>query len=1031
MLTYKIKLDNTINNLEEFFPILLNVSDDLNQISGITEYNNLLFNNQLIYIRTNDSTEYKEYSIKTYNRICRGYVLFNQKYKIKQYKYNGDEVYGFKFADGNKYIFDYDGNLTMESLYIPNAKKNNFYGINDDEKFEKGLYKLHVSLDNTSEIELLTKYYIFDSKVNICGIIYDVDYDSMSSVSYDVDNDAIIVSTDQNIDYASLVTINDFNEDNTANDSLDYDIIEVVGDIENASNYDIAKPQIILNNNEILDVLDYDNAFKICEFIIYKNQDNIVDVEHISFTKPYFYIESGSSVSNNSYIVPNKLYIKYSITDNNKLYYLNDIKQVNEKFIYYLVDEKQIKIYTLSPNNFNINYAINEILIGTNVYEIKEEWKNTSSGDKIHLYLNDNYYFETGQSILVKSFNNNLSEISVYTDNNNDDYVIINGYKYYAEKNLAFYMIYNEKEYEIFNQSYTYYDEQENEKNDIQYFIIYNDDPLLINVTKDENNEIINAYRTIANENGEITYTYQVIAYKYIIINDKKYPIRFHKIVSYQDSNEVVTNEYKVINYLISEPIKLFIEQVIGSNQLRCSINSDVLNNGDTLYGIVNFHQNYSFELMNPIINPSIKENVPTNLKGYIDDEYHFYYSINNINIPLLMSNINGTNLHQEYICETQFFNAEKEKAINPIIDMEKDIYYPGYYDSTEKKFYNIDEIIFDLHFRSRNLSDWKINNDVYNNTTSEIVGCDWNILDYYNNKDTNLNNPNLYKPYFDMNKYKFYQPSDLLYFLNFTDDDIFYQKSKVGKSFLRLSFFDSIDPRNQNLLSTSTIFIDEGNLYKTFINNRTNDGLYLSVNKVDNKNNRQINKNIGVNFEPIEMDGRATLDYNDETLIFPPNDEVFYYPVTFEENKRLSATFKIKNMYEASESSEGYYLYLFKEYGSKLHEKTIFMKVEFNHAGVGRTINFMQPYKIVNNEKKMLDLSIEQDLSLLKNGCKLQDLYDSMYIPIHIKYDFLNKKYYYYLPNWLTENNLNNDGTKKTSELRFNLYELKISNES
>ena len=40
----------------------------------------------------------------------------------------------------------------------------------------------------------------------------------------------------------------------------------------------------------------------------------------------------------------------------------------------------------------------------------------------------------------------------------------------------------------------------------------------------------------------------------------------------------------------------------------------------------------------------------------------------------------------------------------------------------------------------------------------------------------------------------------DLLYFLNFTNEDVFYQKQKIGKSFLRLSFFDSPNPQNQNL---------------------------------------------------------------------------------------------------------------------------------------------------------------------------------------------------------------------------------------
>ena len=131
--------------------------------------------------------------------------------------------------------------------------------------------------------------------------------------------------------------------------------------------------------------------------------------------------------------------------------------------------------------------------------------------------------------------------------------------------------------------------------------------------------------------------------------------------------------------------------------------------------------------------------------------------------------------------------------------------------------------------------------------------------------------------------------------------------------------------------------------------------------------------------------------------------------------------------MFECSESSEGFYLYLFREYSSGIHERDIYLKVEFNHAGVGRTVTFMQPFKTINDEgdREMLNMSDSNDVSLLKKGCKLQEMYDHIYIKVHVKYDFDSKRYYYYFPEWMTKHNDNK------SEMRLNLYELKIADES
>ena len=109
-----------------------------------------------------------------------------------------------------------------------------------------------------------------------------------------------------------------------------------------------------------------------------------------------------------------------------------------------------------------------------------------------------------------------------------------------------------------------------------------------------------------------------------------------------------------------------------------------------------------------------------------------------------------------------------------------------------------------------------------------------------------------------------------------------------------------------------------------------------------------------------------------------------------------------VSNKYETENSSEGFYIYMFKEYGEKLHPKPIYMKVEFNHAGIGRTIPFIVPMKwseaIDGNKTPIsaLTLSNSNDLTLLKEGVKLSDVYAQSYIPLYAVYDFKNKEYAY-----------------------------------
>lgn len=208
-------------------------------------------------------------------------------------------------------------------------------------------------------------------------------------------------------------------------------------------------------------------------------------------------------------------------------------------------------------------------------------------------------------------------------------------------------------------------------------------------------------------------------------------------------------------------------------------------------------------------------------LKIYVDSGY--------IHIPLSLNMNVADNIQQDDIVTRDFFEDQKKKAINPIVDMEKDIYTPkfiyGYYDSdgTIKRdgkyqgsrtiFKQIYKINLNFHFRTRNLQSWKVNDGYnqlnYSADTANPSVDNWFITDFYPYRDILSESGDTLQ-----------QTSDLMGLLYFTNDDIYYQRSKVAKSFARVSFYDSTDPQTQSLLATSCIFVDEHKLFKKYIDN-------------------------------------------------------------------------------------------------------------------------------------------------------------------------------------------------------------------
>lgn len=359
--------------------------------------------------------------------------------------------------------------------------------------------------------------------------------------------------------------------------------------------------------------------------------------------------------------------------------------------------------------------------------------------------------------------------------------------------------------------------------------------------------------------------------------------------------------------------------------------------------------------------------------------------SNNGLIIPI-SQNFDVRTFQEENISE-YFVRAEAESAINPIVDMEKMTYKPvipvldenniitGYEEALK--------IIFNLHFRKHRGDDWTC-------TTESL----WNGVD---------DNGNFIASNFSFDNYS--DQSDVLWYLGFSDNDVRYQKSKIKKSFIRLSFYDSVDSGSQNLLAYSTVYLDSGYLYSKDI--KCND---LTPYKTVEGFEHQSSSIVGVRTY-TEPDIALTSGLSDDEI----------------ENKRLSSRITIDGESNSKTSSEGYNLYLWSDNTMRV-PTDIYMKVEFNHAGYGRVIPFMMPYVYPNNNNNPMGIKsfgdIINDWTIGDGyGIKLYNNYS--YIHFKYRYDEYSKRYIYYMDNDTYGDSV---GYQDKNVITIDLYEAKVS---
>lgn len=358
-------------------------------------------------------------------------------------------------------------------------------------------------------------------------------------------------------------------------------------------------------------------------------------------------------------------------------------------------------------------------------------------------------------------------------------------------------------------------------------------------------------------------------------------------------------------------PYYYYIETTVDNNVIKeCHLYKD--SKWIELYGTIDFENRYV-----NYANGKNKTNVAI---------YRRYWKAG---LPLSSENIsNDCGLGNSSIIE-RYENSIVDSL--PIIDMERVRLYP-----------NCLKMSFIFHFRPR------IENPSSATSENSELTKDYPYTDRWSVDENRPEEWNTidFSEHMSAGTQTMFFSSDLLGFLNFSDNDIYYRKKKITQTFVRLLFYDSPDPISQKLLYYSTVFLDATGLYSKYIKQ---------------VNSKPRNPNfIGVQ-EHIETSKIAFWNTGD----------------------KLDTQIDITHEFDRTRSSEGFYLYLFNQdlqgardgngylLGADGEKKKIYLKVEFNHAGNGKTVAMMtMPF---NHETSKYE------------AISMDNIYENLYIPVYL----------------------------------------------
>lgn len=383
------------------------------------------------------------------------------------------------------------------------------------------------------------------------------------------------------------------------------------------------------------------------------------------------------------------------------------------------------------------------------------------------------------------------------------------------------------------------------------------------------------------------------------------------------------------------------------------------------------------------------------------------------LKLPLIYSN--RTDLLNQYAIDEKFFNVEREKIINKTVEMEKNIFMPIFRCKNDTK--EIYQINFNLHLRHHSEDEeWKtVDNDYWNGVKIK-------------EKKLIIDESYFSQPY--LNSKKIEWQSDNLYRLGFTNNDVKYQKSRLKNTFLRLSWYDSDNILEQNLIGYSTVFLDSNRLFTCWTKNIKTEGYKLYIPQTNDTTQIAltgigVQRELGINFQSVKT------------------NEI--------ENYRLSSQFSVQDRYSSNNCSDGFYIYLWKDYTQGTLPTDLYLHVDLNHARFGRSIPLMMPYFGPKNDtwdgdcnytcdgdynytwvddkkgvKSFYD--IVNDWQLEHNGYNMQRYLRYSFIHFKGQFDKDNNRYVYYLDEEQYGSNITNLFDNETNTLNLVLYEAKIS---
>jgi hypothetical protein len=812
----------------------------------------------------------------------------------------------------------------------------------------------------------------------------------------------------------------------------------IVGDYIYYADFSKGEPELRLSKEhqpiESEDIIGLIDGNK-CKF------KEVVDYEPTKWNRvSKFYIEKEENPQLN---LDDVLYggYKHYVTLDNENYYLKNTeitnKEDNSKITLYGVTINNI-FYNVIPNYDNIEYELYDthhdlLYAGTYVYigkydeyvEVKDKLISPSSGGRFVIMVGADGGCDVMPGNYIIAESNSAVELrrTIQTDDEDNEYIEFQGKKYCVEPKICDTVNVSGEDYQLTYLKDDYSSASTVINGDTMYFNVSGTEAWLSHKVyyKDESSLTPIMVKYGINENH-----YEITENSGVTVNGIKYPV----IDEYEIDTDEISAATKYV--LISENIRITLE-VTEKNGLNTYLAYPVIDD-DTIDATIEdeIQREYcdiivkNWKTFNFSVRKDTFGNKPLTVENGLMKSMvsKFPYTLHNdyllenkieilrmqnylsFNFPLPFKTAN--NLRREEIIKNEFVDYIKSESINTIVDMEKDVYYPVWKDGNEYK--PIQQLRFNLHFRTRNFDNWKIYEDdreFKGVDTANSIKSNWFVTDlkYYKNILNGSENE----------KEHLHNSSDLLGFLNFTTDEIKNQSTKIGKSFLRLSFYSTNDPNTQVLLATSTIFLDENFAYKKYINSK---------------------RNADLTFVDVKLNEQGVTPSSSNTI--SDSSEV-YSDYFFNDDTRLSSRIVVNDKYNTNTSSEGYYIYMFKDYAKKMREETIYMKVEFNHAGIGKTMTFMLPREIgeddvdgvgsplyIHKNKNVGDLP--SDLDKMKNGVKLTDIYKQTHIPIKVIFDDKSNRYVYYLPKKLREND---ELGVENEIMEFNLFEIKFANES